>query len=217
MQPASLDRRSNCQIRVTRARDWCHSVVTRWCRVRKRSIFPEIRGGKAHADRECDSEYYVEREHLRRCQYVRCVSAENSSGEHDVDNHRRRCNKKGESREPQSTHSARESCEKQPPPETQRAEREQTNDGHYYMKTPDAVCLVTKKETRNGVEGARGHALLDTETEERTGGCGRGECPRQNALRERALLEVTGAHATKETMRRSALKPHVRPLRIGQP
>src|SRR5687767_4491302 len=74
------------------------------------------------------------------------------------------------------------------------------------MKTPDAVCCVTKKETCDGVEGARGRALLNAEAEERARGRGRGECPRQNALRASALLEVTGAHGTKETTRWNALK-----------
>ncbi len=74
------------------------------------------------------------------------------------------------------------------------------------MKTPDAVRSVTKKETCDGVEGARGRALLNAEAEERARGRSRGECPRQNALRASALLEVTGAHGSKETTRRNALK-----------
>ncbi len=55
--------------------------------------------------------------------------------------------------------------------------------------------------------------MLNAEAEERPRGRGRGECPRQNALRESALLEVTGAHGTKETTRRNALKPRAARLR----
>jgi uncharacterized protein (DUF1800 family) len=96
-------------------------------------------------------------------------------------------------------HSAGESCEKQSPPETQRSVREHADNSHYWMKTPDAIGSVTKKETGDGVEGACGHSLLNAKTEERPCGRRRSECPRQNALLESGLLEVTGAHGTKET------------------
>jgi hypothetical protein len=163
--------------------------------------------GKAHAHRECNTKYDVERDHLRRCQSIRYVRAENASGQDDVHNHRQRRDGERRHQQPQSAHSARESCEKQRPPEAQHSVREHPDDSHYYMKTPDAVRSVTKKETRDCVEGARGHSLLNTEAEERTGGRSRGECPRQDALGERRLLEETGAHGTKETRRRNALKP----------
>ena len=179
-----------------------------------RSGFPEVRGGKAHARRECNSKYDMERDHLRRCQYIRYVRVENSRGQDHMHNHRCGGDQDSGCSKPPSTHSADDSCEKQPPHETQPHLCEHAHNSHYWMKTPDAVRSVTKKETCDGVEGARGGALLNAKAEERARGGGRGECPRQDALRASALLEVTGAHGTKETTRRNALKPRAAGIEV---
>jgi hypothetical protein len=96
-----------------------------------RSGFPEVRGGKAHADRECDTKYYMEGDHLRRCQYIRYVSCENSRSQDNVHGHRHGGHRDSGRSQPPSTHSADDSCEKQPPPETQPDLREHPNDSHY--------------------------------------------------------------------------------------
>src|SRR5687768_538604 len=165
-----------------------------------------MRGGKAHAHRERHTKYYMQRNHLRRCQHVRYVRANDSGDDEAIHCQRRGGDHQRGGGKPQPTHSAGESCEKQSPPETQRDVREHAHYGHYWMKTPDAVRSVTKKETRDGIEGPRGHPLLNAEAEERPRGRGRDECPREDTLRERALLEVTGAHGTKETTRVGPLK-----------
>ncbi len=96
-----------------------------------RSGFPQVRGGKAHAHRECNTEYYMERDHLRRCQDIRYVRAENSRGQDDMHDRRQGGGEDRGRSEPPSTHSADDSCEKQPPPETQPDLREHADDSHY--------------------------------------------------------------------------------------
>src|SRR5688500_5800974 len=84
------------------------------------------------------------------------------------------------------------------------------------MKTPDAVRSVTKNETGDGVEGACGRPLLDAESQERPRGRGRGECPRENPLRQRARLEVARAHGTKDTPRGRPLKGRLTSAAVGR-
>jgi hypothetical protein len=115
------------QERVTRVTASSRVVTERGMR----SGYPQVRGGKAHAHRECNTKYYMERNHLRRCQHVRYARAENPGGQDDMHSHRHGGYQERGCSEPQSTHSACESCEKQPPPDTQRNLRENANDSHY--------------------------------------------------------------------------------------
>jgi uncharacterized protein (DUF1800 family) len=171
-----------------------------------RSVTPQVRGGKAHAHPKCNTEYYVQRDHLRRYQHIGYVHPENSRRDQDVDSESRDSDAERRSGEAQPTPSGGQSCEKQSPRECQRDEHDDAQHRHYWMKTPDTVRSVTKNETGDGVEGARGRALLDAESQERPRDRGRGECPREESLRQRALLEVARAHGTKETTRVRPLK-----------
>jgi uncharacterized protein (DUF1800 family) len=174
--------------------------------VRTRSITPQIRGGKAYAHRQRDPKDYVQCEHLCWCQHVGYVSAMKSGRDQDVDSEGRSGDRRRCSGEAQPTHSAGQSREKQSPPKGQRDEHNQAGHSYYWVKTPDAMRSVTENEARDGVEGARRRPLLYAKPQERPRSRGRSEYPCEDAVGQGALLEVGGAHGTKETTRLGPLK-----------